>query len=257
MTADPADYRLYRSQTAVMAAIRQAVIAGYRYYLVATTPEEKVLGAVAKLHERHRILISPEARRVRKEAGLPVAQLFLGPEPRGGRWPYALLATKELQGEKMRSAEGEKPLQWVAWRKQARLPTYDWLPTYELRKEKDTKRWTWFLVEEFYRELLEEALHYALKGNWPRLVGHLKTMGNLPMFGGIFRQVQDIRKRVQKVWGDQHLRSPGGQWKAPPWRKALADWPKRPLAASVYLYVDPEVDGPRPRTLGEWWEARR
>ena len=28
---DPADYRLYRSQTAVMAAIRQAVTAGYRY----------------------------------------------------------------------------------------------------------------------------------------------------------------------------------------------------------------------------------
>jgi len=43
----------------------------------------------------------------------------------------------------------------------------------------------------------------------------------------------------------------------PPWKTALADWPKRPLAASVYLYVDPEVDGPRPRTLGEWWEARR
>ena len=44
---DPADYRLYRSQTAVMAAIRQAVTAGYRYYLVATTPEEKALVAGA------------------------------------------------------------------------------------------------------------------------------------------------------------------------------------------------------------------
>ena len=77
MPADPADYRLYRSQTAVMAAIRQAVAKGYRYYLVATAPEAKALGAVAKLHERHRILLSPEARRARKEAGLPVAQLFL------------------------------------------------------------------------------------------------------------------------------------------------------------------------------------
>ncbi len=38
VSADPADYRLYRSQTAVMAAIRQAVAKGYRYYLVATTP---------------------------------------------------------------------------------------------------------------------------------------------------------------------------------------------------------------------------
>jgi hypothetical protein len=76
------------------------------------------------------------------------------------------------------------------------------------------------------------------------------------MFGGIFHQVQDIRKRVQKLWGDQHLRSPNGQWKAPPWKKALVDWPKRALAASVYLYVDPAVDGPRPRTLGEWWKIK-
>ena len=109
---DPADYRLYRSQTAVMAAIRQAVGAGYRYYLV---------------------------------------------------------ATKRLEGEEMRSAEGKRPLQWVAWRKEA------WLPTYELRRDPDTGRLTWFLVEEFYRELLEEALHHARKGGWPKLVGHLKT----------------------------------------------------------------------------------
>jgi hypothetical protein len=251
MPADPADYRLYRSQTAVMAAIRQAVAKGYRYYLVATTPEEKALGAVAKLHERHRVLLSPEARRARKEAGLPVAQLFLGPEPRGGVWPYALLATKRLEGEEMRSAEGKRPLPWVAWRKEA------WLPTYELRKDGDTGRWTWYLTEAFYRELLEEAIHYTHTGNWPKLVAHLKTLANLPMFGGVFQQITDIRRRVQKLWGDTHLRSPEGQWKAPPWRKALEDWPKRPLAASVYLYVDPEVDGDRPRTLGEWWEARR
>ncbi len=248
MRAD--DYRLYRSQTAVMAAIRQAVIAGYRYYLVATTPEEKVMAAVEKIHQKHRVLLSPEARRARREAGLPVASLFLGPEPRGGRWPYALVATKRLEGEAMRSVEGKVPLRWVAWRKGA------WLPTYELRKDGDTERWTWFLADDFYRELLEEALHHTRTGNWPKLVAHLKGLAHLPMFGGIFHQVQDIRKRVQKLWGDQHLRSPNGQWKSPPWKVALADWPKRALAASVYLYVEPAVDGPRPTTLGEW-EARR
>jgi hypothetical protein len=244
------EYRLYRSQTAVMAAIRQAVVNGFRYYLVATTPEEKVMAAVKKINQKHRVLLSPEARRARREANLPVASLFLAPEPRGGRWPYALLATKRLEGEEMRSAEGKKPLQWVAWRKQS------WLPTYELRKDEGTGRWTWFLVEAFYRELLEEAIHYTRTGNWPKLVAHLKTLANLPMFGGVFQQITDIRRRVQKLWGDQHLRSPNGQWKAPPWKTALADWPKRPLAASVYLYVDPKVDGDRPRTLGEW-EARR
>jgi hypothetical protein len=239
------DYPLYRSQTAVMAAIRQAVAAGYRYYLVATTPEEKAMVAVAKINERHKVLLSPEARRARKKAGLPVAQLFLGPEPRGGRWPYALVATKRLE-EAMRSAEGKSPLTWVAWRKNA------WLPTYELRRDESTNRWTWFLVEEFYRDLLEEGIHYTRTGNWPKLVAHLKALSHLPMFGGIFYQVQDIRRRVQALWGDTHLRSPNGQWKSPPWKAALADWPRRPLAASVYLYVDPKVDGDRPRTLGEW-----
>jgi hypothetical protein len=234
-----------------MAAIRQAVAKGYRYYLVATTPEEKTLAAVAKLDERHRILISPEARRARKEAGLPVAQLFLGPEPRGGRWPYVLVATKKLQGEKMWSVEGKYPLTWVAWRKGT------WAPTYELKRDPETNRWTWYLTEPFYRELLEEAIHYTHTGNWPKLVAHLKTLANLPMFGGVFQQITDIRKRVQKLWGDTHLRSPNGHWKSPPWKTALADWPRRALAASVYLYVDPAVDGDRPTTLGEWWEARR
>jgi len=243
---DPADYRLYRSQTAVMAAIRQAVTAGYRYYLVTTTPEEKALVAVEKISKRHHALISPEAQRVRREAGLPTARLFLGPEPRGGRWPYALLATKRLEGEEMASVEGKRPLQWVAWRKEA------WLSTYELRRDEITGRWTWFLERAFYQELLEEALHYTTAHHWPRLVGHLKTLSHLPMFGGVFRQVQEIRKRVQRSWGDTHLRSPEGQWKAPPWRKALEGWPKRPLGASVFLYVDPRVDGDRPRTLGEW-----
>ena len=240
------DYLLYRSQTAVMAAIRQAVIAGYRYYLVASTPEEKVMAAVTKINERHRILLSPEARRARKGAGLPVAQLFLGPEPRGGRWPYALVATKKLEGEAMRSVEGKVPLRWVAWRKGT------WAPTYELKRDPETNRWTWFLVEEFYRDLLEEALHHTRTGNWPKLAGHLKTLANLPMFGGVFQQITDIRRRVQALWGDTHLRSPNGQWKSPPWKTVLADWPKRALAASVYFYVDPEVDGDRPRTLGEW-----
>jgi hypothetical protein len=114
----------------------------------------------------------------------------------------------------MRSVEGKYPLTWVAWRKNA------WLPTYELRRDESTNRWTWFLVEEFYRDLLEEAIHYTRTGNWPRLVGHLKTLAHLPMFGGIFYQVQDIRRRVQALWGDTHLRSPNGQWKSPPWKTA-------------------------------------
>ncbi len=249
---DPADYLLYRSQTAAMAAIRYYVARGYVYHLVASTPVEKALLAVKTLHEKHRVLISPEAQRVRREAGLPAARLVLGPEPKGGRWPYALLATAKLPGEQMAKLPG-KPLLWPAWREEA------WRPTYELRMDPDTGRWTWYLEEAFYRALLEEALYYTLRGDWPKLVGLLKTIGNLPCFGGIFKQIQEIRRRVQKAWGDRHLRSPEGRWKAPPWRKALEDdWPKRPLGANIYLYVtEEEAQEGRPRTLGEYlkWHA--
>lgn len=243
---EPADYPLLRSQTAAMAAIRRYVADGYLHHLVTTTPTEKVLQAVRTLHEKHRVLISPEAQRVRKEAGLPTARLVLGPAPQGGRWPYALLATAKLANEQM-ARTPKTPLRWPAWRKE------DWRPTYVLIPDPDTGRWTWFLEREFQRELLEEALHYTTRGDWPKLVGHLKTLGNLPRFGGIVQQLEEIRKRVQQAWGDRHLRSPDGQWKQPPWRKALEDWPKRPLGANVYLYVsEEEAKAGRPRTLGEW-----
>ena len=234
-----------------MAAIRNYVAQGYVYHLVTTTPEEKVLQAVRTLHEKHRVLLSPEAQRVRREAGLPTARLVLGPEPKGGKWPYALLGTKRLPGERMNSIR-TTPLRWPAWR------GGEWRPTYVLRPDPDTGRWTWYLEEAFYRELLEEALHYTTRGGWPRLVGHLKTLAHLPRFRGIFQQMETIRKRVQKAWGDQHLRSPGGQWKSPPWRKALEDWPRRPLGANVYLYVtEEEAKEGRPRTLGEWVQWAR
>ncbi|WP_297854765.1 hypothetical protein [Meiothermus sp.] len=110
-------------------------------------------------------------------------------------------------------------------------------------------------MEDFYRELLEEALHYALQGNWPRLVGHMKTLGNLPMYRGVWQQIQEIRKRVMKAWGDRHLRSPEGQWKAPPWRVATEGWPKTPLSPiGMRLYVEPGEG--RPRTVGEWLRRR-
>ncbi len=250
LTPDPSDYRLYRSQTALMAAVlRHVAQSGLTWHLVATTPEAKALAAVRKLHEKFYVLLEPKAWTLRRKAGLPVARLHLGPFPRGGVWPYVLLSDRKLKGERMQNAK-QKPLRWVAWRKDA------WRPTYELRFDERGK-WTWYLVEAFYRELLEEALYYAEKGDWPRLVGHMKTLGNLPAFRGVFLQLQDIKKRVMKRWGDRHLRSPAGQWKTPPWKKALEGWPARPISpVRVYLYVDPEVDGDRPRTLGAWFSSK-
>jgi hypothetical protein len=136
-----------------------------------------------------------------------------------------------------------QPLTWVAWRKDA------WRPTYVL-KEDQRGQLTWFLTEEFFRELLEEGLHYAHRDDWPRLVGHLKTVGHLPAFAGVWSQMEEIRKKVKKVWGDKLLRSRDGRFTPPPWNAALEEWPKSPLSPTgMRLYPDEP-----PRTLGEWWK---
>lgn len=240
----PQNYPLYRSQSAVMAAIQRLVAReGYLWYHLQTAPEGKILLALGKLHDRHLVLLDRKARHYRRESRLPVARVVLGPLPQGGAWPMVLLATERLKGERMHHVE-RYPLQWVAWRKGA------WRPTYELRRG-PRGGWTWYLVEAFYQELLEEALHHARRGDWPRLAGHLKTVGHLPMYRGIWGQAQEIRRRAQEAWGDVLLRSPEGQWRPPPWRKALEDWPKTPLSpVGMRLHVGPGEG--RPRTVGEW-----
>jgi hypothetical protein len=136
----------------------------------------------------------------------------------------------------------ERELTWVAWRKEA------WRPTYVLKRD-EGGRLTWFLTQDFFQELLEEALFHAHRGDWTRLVGHLKAVRNLPAFAGVWSQMEEIRKRVQKVWGDKNLRSRDGQFRSPPWKKAL-NWPKSPLSPiGMPLYPDEP-----PTTLEEWWK---
>ncbi len=117
------------------------------------------------------------------------------------------------------------------------LPWKKWLPTYELRKDGDTGRWTWYLTEAFYRKLLEEALHYARTGNWPRLVGHLKTLGHLPMFGGFSGRSRTSAGGCRSSGETPTSGAPTGSGRAP-LEKSPGGLAKAPLAASVYLYVD-------------------
>jgi hypothetical protein len=254
MPADPEDYPLLRSQSALLAqALRLVARDGYTWWQLQETPTEKVLLAVKKLDEKWAVLLDRAPRNVRRQARLPVAHLLLAPvsvmppENPPPTWPLMLLADQKLPNERMhRVADPKRPLYWVAWREG------EWKPTYVLRKDQ-RGRWTWFLEDGFYRALLEEALHHATRGDWPKLVGHMRALGGLPMFTGIWNQLQEIRRRVQKLWGDRHLRDPEGQWKSPPWRKAVEGWPKTPLSP-IGMRLYPEEP---PRTLGEWWALHR
>jgi len=244
----PEDYPLFRGQTALLSAtLRLVARDGYRYHHVQTTPEEKVLSALRTLHEKHHVLISPRARALRRKAGIPVAQVLLGPippGPQGGKWPFVLLADRPLRGEHMADVR-KKPLLWVAYREG------EWRPTYRLGLD-EKGDWTWYLTEDFHRELLEKALALAHEGDWPGLIGHLKAVTNLPMFRGVWQQVRDIFRRVKGAWGNRHLRSPEGQWKTPPWRRAEDSLPKTPLSPiGMRLYREEP-----PLTLGEWLEMK-
>jgi hypothetical protein len=257
---------LLRNQSALLATTLRLVSRdGYAFWQLQETPTEKVLLAVKRLDEKWAVLLDRRARSHRRDARLPVVHALLAPvsvQPPTSphpTWPILVLSDRPLPNERMYKVEGvnsdnadktkktteiaTRPLTWVAWRKEA------WRPTYVLKGDQRGQL-TWFLTEEFFQELLEEGLHYAHRGDWPRLVSHLKTVGNLPAFSGVWSQMQEIRKRVQKVWGDKYLRSPDGQFRPPPWKRALENWPKSPLSPiGMPLYPDEP-----PRTLGEWWE---
>jgi hypothetical protein len=263
MSATPEDYRLLRNQSALLAEVLRLVSRdGYAFWQLQETPTEKVLLAVKRLDEKWAVLLDRRARSHRRKARLPVVHALLAPvivQPPDSphrTWPILVLSDQPLPNERMckvktdnasetRKARGvpECPLTWVAWRKEA------WRPTYVL-KENKRGRLTWFLTEEFFQELLEEALHHTHRGDWTRLVSHLKTVGNLPAFAGVWSQMWEIQKRVQKAWGDKYLRSPDGQFRAPPWKRAREGWPRTPLSPiGMPLYPDEP-----PTTLGEWWE---
>jgi hypothetical protein len=268
MLATPEEYRLLRNQSALLAEVLRLVSRDkYAFWQLQETPTEKVILAVKRLDEKWAILLDKRARSHRRTARLPVVHALLAPvsvQPPASphpTWPILVLSDRPLPNERMHRVEGvdnnnaenadkakkakipTQPLTWVAWRKDK------WRATYVL-KVNDRGRLTWFLTEDFFQELLEEGLHYAHRGDWPRLVGHLKTIGNLPAFSGVWSQMWEIQKRVQKTWGDKHLRSPDGQFRSPPWKRELKNWPQTPLSPiGMPLYPDEP-----PRTLGEWWE---
>jgi hypothetical protein len=266
MLATPEEYRLLRNQSALLAtALRLVSRDGYAFWQLQQTPTEKILLAVKKLDEKWAILLDRYARSHRRDARLPVVHALLAPvsvqpptSPHS-TWPILVLSDRPLPNERMFRVEGvdadpvdktnskipTRPLTWVAWRADR------WRPTYVLkRNEGEGSRLTWSLTDDFFQELLEEGLHYAHRGDWVRLVGHLKTVGNLPAFAGVWSQMQEIQKRVQKAWGDKLLRSRNGRFMSPPWTAALEDWPQTPLSPiGMPLYPDEP-----PRTLGEWWK---
>jgi hypothetical protein len=245
---NPLDYRLYSSQTAVLSALWILVIREKHYfYKVQTIPEEetKLITGLGRLHSQHYVFLSKMEKHYRRVNGLPVAHVVLSPRPKGGVWQLALVSNRPLRGENMADAR-KVPLTWPAWREKKGV----WEDYYILRKD-PRGVWTWHLTEEAYRELLEEALSLAHAGDWLQLAGLIRRIGELPPYKGIRTQAKEIVRRVQGVWGDRHIRYPGGQWKKPPWKEVLKEWGRTLPPLGVHLHPKEA-----PRTLGEWLEMR-
>lgn len=243
------DYRLYRSQTAVLTEIVKLTTRNYRFHLIANAPANKILGAVTKIDEKHHVLVSADHQCVRGRSGLPRARLILAPRPEGGVWPYALIGDTKLKGEAVRRFDNV-PTRWPAYRRHLGR----WVDTYELVVAPSTGRLTWRLVDQVFEELLQAVVTAAREGRWDEVVKTLKLATLYPMFGGVRVQVQRVYDAAHKFWGDRQYRNSGGKWGSPPWNQF--EIPK-PLGLGNELRVRDDEWPARPVTLGDWVNTGR
>ena len=235
------DYPLYRNHTAMMQDLAYRVSRGYTHFTTGEIPPEKALRFVDKMHWQYGVLLSPPERSVLKKAGHSSAYLILQPEDAYrftlGPLHWALLATGELEGEKLLDATKKR----LRWRKHYRL----------VHK---FGAWTWELTPETHKSWHSLAQANAKKADPREMDETLKRLLNFPMFKGIRRQVFEINGEAYRTWQRHHKDgAPGPDWpkKLPILRKSkLREDPPRTLerylkeaeVAVVEERVDPRVD---------------
>jgi len=116
MSATPDEYRLLRSQSALLAEVFRLVSRdGYAFWQLQETPTEKILLAVKRLDEKWAIMLDRRARSHRRNARLPVVHALLAPvsvqPPTSPRpiWPILVLSDQPLPNERMCKVKRDNP----------------------------------------------------------------------------------------------------------------------------------------------------
>jgi len=270
---DPEEAPVPRSQTAAMSlALQLASRAGLTWVKYGEVSPAKVLQMVYNLMNRHHVHLPSQAQSYRRAAGLPVARLILAPYPEEITnyvdqkkrlvWPYLLLASKDLPGEKMARLRPS-----TAAKNGGRFPharadkshngrsilAYTWRGRYVwgVRPRTFGKRaqnpyvLTWFLTDwEFDRWSTSLALA-ARRGDTRALAAAFGYLAEYPRFGGVREDLRRLIKLARKAF-EPHRRRADGRRLAFPLPEELRKLP--PLRA-VKIWDDP------PMTLGESLKA--
>lgn len=236
----PHEYPLYRSTTAVLQAVLKGVGWGYRFHHYGEVEASRVLPLVEKLDRNYRVLLEPPQQSLLKKLSYPTARLVLDHQPRplGGqtRWPFVLLSTRPLEGERMFEI-GDARHHPLVWRGIYQLYFTPW------------QHYSWRLADTHFA-VLSQQIAEAARGRPGVLIRRLDGLCRYPRFHGVHQDVRRLVHLARKGWGSarrgQRHRSGMAQ---PDWVKYLSLRPLRGIGGK--LYHEP------PLTLGEWLEGKQ
>lgn len=235
----PNEYPLFRSTTAALRGILALVVRGYGMHHYGAVDPARVLPLVEKLDAAHHVLLHPNHQAALKKVGHPTARLVLAPRPHpapeGERWPFVLLASGPLKGERLYQVDD--PRHPLVWRGIYQLYRTEW------------ERWSWRMEPGHWAELAAQVGR-AVEGHPEALVRRLEGLTRYPRFHGVHQDVRRLVYLARKSWGSTrrgHRHRSG--MAQPDWAKYLGLRPLRGIGGK--LYADP------PLTLGGWLEGAR
>lgn len=191
---------------------------------------------VEKLDRNYRVLLEPPQQALLKKLGYPTARLVLAHQPRQlegqSRWPFVLLATQSLEGERMfELGDARHPL---IWREIYQLYFTQW------------QHHSWRLADAHFAALSRQIVE-AARGQPGALIRRLDGLCLYPRFHGVHQDVKRLVYLARQQWGKAKRGSVHRSGMAQP------DWDNyqglKPLrGVGMLLYHRP------PLTLGEWLE---
>jgi hypothetical protein len=213
---------IFSKKTDLMHFIQFSVSRGSVFYVSGMVKPEKATGLVKGFSDRYGIGMTKEQRYRAKKRGIAAARLFLHRDPWEKRFQWLLLLTDG--DHPARSAEKlihdcRDERHRITLFQQCELAL---LPRRE--GEGDGPEWTWRLTGPYYAELLDATRTAIRRGHDGKLAELIKSIHQIPGFGGIRRDVWKLR---EAIWSE--------------WRRSRHDGTSPPLPPKIQGFVRPRT----------------
>lgn len=189
---------IFSKKTDLMRFLQFAVSRGSAFYVAGIVQPEKAAGLVKGFTDRYGTGMTKEQRSRAKKKGIAAARLFMHPDPWEKRLHWWMLLT---DGEHpARSAEKNlhdcrDDRHRLTLFKQCELVL---LP--RRASEGGEPEWTWRLTGAYYAELLASARNAIRRGHDGKLAELIRSMHQIPGFGGVRRDVWKLREAIWAEW---------------------------------------------------------